>query len=1008
MACLAACALSAAFSAGASAAQTLSFESSIARAINADSSLDLSSGSHPYALTAGFALKTTTDSGGRLDTEGGDLRDVIAELPAGLAVNPLAVQGCGLQQFTTIDQTTGQDGCSDASAVGVIALEYVVPSTLAERKTLRAPLYELAPAAGSPALLGFVFEGMPMPVVASLRTTSDYGLTLTIAGIPQGARMFGSTVTLWGVPAESAHDGERGSCVQSHATCPAGIPAKPLISMPTQCASAPVLGLRVDSWQAPEQYATASSSLVEGSPSLASCEALDFSPTLQTHAESSVADTPTGFTVDVHLPQSEDPSALAEADLQDAVVALPGEVALNLSRASTLVGCPLEGAEGVNLASSEPSHCPQASQVGSVTLGTPLFSGPLHGGLYLAQQGNLASNGTNPFGSLLALYAVVEGAGAVVKLPLQVSADPQSGELSLHLGPDPATGQDHAPQLPFEDIAFEFEDGEHALLVTPTVCGDHAVRASLTPWSGSSPATPSDQIHVTEGCAKAFEPSLSADTADKQGNAYSPLTITLARKDGEGELRSVAMRWPVGLLANISHVALCPEPQASLGTCGPDSLIGEASVSAGVGAQPLAIQGGKVYLTGPYGGGPFGVSLVIPAVAGPLDLGPEGHPIVIRATVGVDRLTGQITVASDLSGPYAIPNMLQGVDLQIRSIAIALNRPQFTSNPSGCAPLALLSTITSVQWAAASVSSPMQSTNCLAVPFGPKFSASTIGKPSRTNGIGLDVKIVEGYPHEANAHYVKVQLPKQLPARLSTLQKACPSDVFEANPAACPPGAVIGTATTVTSLLPVPLVGPVYFVAHGGAKFPEVVMVMQGYGVTIESHGETFIDKAGVTSTTFPNVPEAPIPSFELRLPPGPGSALSAHGDLCAKSMHMVTTIVSYNTREIKETPPVLASGCHASKAKITVVHRSLRGRVLTLVVKLPYAGKLTALARGLASKAKKVAKAGVVTLKLRLSKHGLRLLAHKDRHHKRRHLIIRLTLTSSHGSTLSARVRVP
>ena len=73
---------------------------------------------------------------------------------------------------------------------------------------------------------------------------------------------------------------------------------------------------------------------------------------------------------------------------------------------------------------------------------------------------------------------------------------------------------------------------------------------------------------------------------------------------------------------------------------------------------------------------------------------------------------------------------------------------------------------------------------------------------------------------EANIAKVKVSLPVKLPARLSTLQKACPEQTFAANPASCPVTARVGEATTSTPVLPNPLSGPAYFVSHGEASTP--------------------------------------------------------------------------------------------------------------------------------------------------------------------------------------------
>ena len=202
--------------------------------------------------------------------------------------------------------------------------------------------------------------------------------------------------------------------------------------------------------------------------------------------------------------------------------------------------------------------------------------------------------------------------------------------------------------------------------------------------------------------------------------------------------------------------------------------------------------------------------------------------------------------------------------------------------------------------------------------FKPGFSVSTSGKTSRQNGASLKVKLT--YPKapfgsQANIKSVKVDLPKQLPSRLTTLQKACTSSQFEANPAGCPAQSIVGHAKAITPLVPVPLEGPAYFVSYGGAKFPELVIVLQGYGVTIDLHGETFINKAGITSSTFRTVPDAPVGSFELTLPEGKYSALAANGNLCKSKLKMPTAFTAQNGATIKQTTPITVSGCSKKKA---------------------------------------------------------------------------------------------
>jgi hypothetical protein len=561
-------------------------------------------------------------------------------------------------------------------------------------------------------------------------------------------------------------------------------------------------------------------------------------------------------------------------------VTLPAGVAIDSAGADGLQACSLGE---VGLESPMEQSCPEAAKVGTVEIKTPLLPNPLVGAAYLAQQN------ANPFGSLVALYMVVKDpvSGVIVKLAGEVKPDAVTGQL--------VSTFKETPQLPFEDLALHFFGGSRAPLGTPALCGSYSTMASIVPGSGNP--------------AVQFAPSLSTGSLNLQAGAFTPFTMTMSREDGNQNLDAIQLKMPPGLLGEISKVKLCGEAEGNAGTCGPESLIGETVVSVGLGGNPFTVKGGRVYITGPYAGAPYGLSIVNPAKAGPFDLG----QVVVRAKIDVDPTNAAITITSDSTGPYRIPQIIDGIPLEIKHVNVTITRPEFTFNPTNCAPQQIGGSLTSSQGAVSTLHVPFQVTNCAVLGFKPIFSVSTAGKTSRAGGASLNVKLT--YPKapfgsQANIGKVKVDLPKQLPSRLTTLQKACPDSVFNANPAACPAASRIGSATATTPVLPVHLEGPAFFVSHGGAKFPELIIALSGQGVTVYLHGETFINKAGITSSTFRTIPDVPIGTFELHLPQGANSALAANGNLCASRLIMPTTFVAANGMSIHQSTPITVTGC--------------------------------------------------------------------------------------------------
>jgi len=506
------------------------------------------------------------------------------------------------------------------------------------------------------------------------------------------------------------------------------------------------------------------------------------------------------------------------------------------------------------------------------------------------------------------------------------------------------------PPLPFNTFTFDFRQGQTSPLITPSTCGQYAVQAQLTPLAKPeapfSVLAPSFGIFggvngsvCPAGGVPPFAPQLVAGTLDNQAGSFSPIDLRILRGDGEQEITGFASQLPPGLTADLSGVAECPEADVALArtktgaqeevepSCPAASQIGHTLVGAGAGSV-LAHAPGRLYLGAPYEGAPFSIVAITSAKVGPFDLG----TVIVHLPLDVDPLTAAVSIPAGAADQ--IPHIIDGIVIHVRDIRVYVDRPNFTINPTNCEAQRFSATVIGsgasftdpADDQPVTVNDPFQAANCAHLVFKPDFRVSTNGSTSRSEGASLHVKLV--YPKapqgsEANIRSVKVDLPKQLPSQLKTLQQACPDSTFNANPAACKAPSRIGTAKATTSILPVPLTGPVYFVSHGGAKFPELVIVLSGYGVTVQLHSETFISKAGITSSTFRTIPDVPVGTFELTLPQGKFPALAAPGGhLCGDKLRMPTAFTAQNGMVIHQNTPIGVTGCakakHARKARRT------------------------------------------------------------------------------------------
>ena len=861
--------------------------------------LDTQAGDHPYEFTTTYYLNTTSQFVGVAPVAGSpeDTKDVVVDLPAGFVGNPQVVPKCS-QLLAQVRPPQ----CPASSQIGVARVDvggFGVEHDPLGPETV-VPVYNVVPDKGVAAQFEFT-EVAAVTLNVNVSHDTNYAVRVTVSGIPREAQLTSASLTFFGEPLTDP-DIYNGS-----------IGAAPLafLQNPVDCAAGPLrTTASVDSWQHPGSY------LPDGSPNLADpnwktssttvfpsltgCNALQFDPAITVTPDTTQADAPTGVTVGLHVPQSPDSFPdLATPELKDATVTLPAGMSVSPSAADGLEGC---SDAQIGLASIEPATCPNASVLGTVKISVPLLETPLEGQVYLGTPNcDPCTAADAADGNMLRIFIEAAGSGVRIKKEGRIYANPTTGQLT--------TKFEDNPDDPFEDLELHFKGGLRAGLATPQSCGTATTTSDLVPWS--SPVTP-DANPISSfavdwngsgGACPAlapFAPSFSAGTSNPNAGQFSPFTLTFGREDREQDLAAIQVHMPSGLLGTLAGIPLCGEPQASLGTCGEASRIGSMTVAAGAGSHPF-YEKGYIYLTGPYRGAPFGLSIVVPTVAGPFNLG----NVVVRSQIDVDPLTAALTVTSD-----AFPQVIDGIPLRLRSANVTIDRPGFIFNPTSCEQLKVSATIAGAQGAQAQVSAPFAVAGCAGLHFGPTFRAYTSAHTSKRDGASLDVRLAYPQGPQSNVAHVKVELPKALPSRLTTLQKACPAAVFNANPASCPVDSVVGLARASSPVLPVVLIGPAYFVSNGGEAFPNLIVVLQGYGVRIDLIGDTFISKTGITSSTFKNVPDVQVNSFELYLPEGPYSALAANGNLCKKKLVMPTLFTAQDGAQLKQSTTIQVTGC--------------------------------------------------------------------------------------------------
>jgi hypothetical protein len=887
-----------------------------------------------------------------IDTDGlgmtpEQIKNIRVDLPPGLISNPAATPQCTQDDFTA-------NNCAANTRIGTVDLTAAGVSQSGD-------VFNLVPDNGHVSDFGFAVAGiLTSHIIGGVRDTSDFGLFFTISDVPNvpvtGLNLSHSKLTFFGNPA--AKNGT-------------GTPA-PFIRLPTACVGPQTTRLTIQTYEGHTYTKDSVTNDHHGHDIGASgCDQLPFAPTLGLTPSTTQRDAPLGAAVNIGVPWQNDPAELASSHVKNTVVTLPPGMTISPSAANGLQGCTDDQfAQGTHNAIT----CPDGSKVGTATIETPVLPGAhagegakLTGNVYLGQP-----LPDNPY----RLFVDAESAryGLVVRLKGTVTPDPVTGQLKTTFA--------DTPQVPFTNFTLNLNPGPNATLASPLACGTATTNSAITPYSGNADATPSTAYTVDlDGSGGACPPTpfnlgFAAGTTNPLAGAFTPFSLTITRDDGQQFLSGLTVTQPAGLLGVIQSVPLCDDALANAGSCPDESRVGTSTVSSGPGSAPFTLSG-PVYLAGPYGGGPFSLVIAIRALAGPFDLG----TVVVRAAIKVDPTDSHLTIETP-----SLPTILQGIPLRLRSVNVTIDRANFLFNATNCDQHAVGATLKSSDGATQDVSAPYQPTGCDALPYAPKMTATTHAA-KRGDPAGLTVNLSQS-PGEANTKSVSVKLPNQLGARLSTINMACAEDTFKADPKTCGAGSKVGTVSAVTPLLAQPLTGTVYLEAHKPPNLPTLEAVLEGSGITVDLSGRLNLTN-GIQSN-FDTVPDVPITSFTLALPPSTSnSALQATADLCAVTLPLVATINGQNGKKVDVNSAVDVAGCG-----VAITKAAAKKRTATLSVRIPAPGTVTVAGKGLKKVKKSFAKAGTYKVKTKLTKKGVKALrkALKAKKKSKRKLSVKTT----------------
>lgn len=876
-------------------------------------------GGHPYAGKARYEFVTrrvlvpeNEADESTLRPPIGHVRQVFADIPTGITGNALALP----ELCSGVDEVLALT-CPAGSAVGGVSL---LLSGLGGAE-IEFPIFAIEPEFGTPA--EFAFRD-PLKNVytlsARLRPGDGYGVSLELAPAAE-VPLLKSSVQICDFGAELITTND---IVCKQQNDPTANP-KPLFTNMTRCADGPpVTRTRLDSWENPGVFKEYS---YPNAP-VTGCDIVPFEPTVEELKPSTVdADSASGLDQKMTMPVEglNDPGGIAQANLKRAKITFPKGMSVNASAAGGLGAC---SGEQVGIASrggrlvpdGEPAHCPDASKVGTVTIKTPILEETLTGDVYAARQGEVE-------GALIGLYLVFESAkdGIIVKVPGRVDPDPATGQLVATV--------DNIPQAPFSSVEVHVAGGPQATLVTPPKCGTYQIKTELSPWSAVDPNNPTAAETVTQtssftvdhgpgggGCPSGeLKAMLNAGSSNPVAGETSPFVMRLSRDDGTERFSGLNIHTPPGLTGYLKGIPYCPDStiasiSTDLGTgqaqidspsCPAASQIGTIEAGAGVGANPFYVNTGRAYLAGPYKGAPVSILAVVPAVAGPFDLG----SVVIRNAVYVDPESAQLSVVSD-----PIPTIIHGVLPDVRDIRVKVDRSHFTLNPTNCEPMSVKVDVKGENGGRESLSNHFQVRGCNKLRFEPKTFFRLFGGTRRGVNPKLRGVFVPGKKgRQANLNRLAVTIPRSEFLDQSHIRTVCTRVQFAAD--ACPKGSIYGHVKAFSPIVDYAVRGPVYL-RSSSHKLPDLVVDLHGPAYQpVEVIASARIDSVkGQIRATFEHVPDVPVSKILFFQQGGKKGLLVNSRNICAHRYRATVNGIGQNAKRSHFRPAMSNSRCRKQR----------------------------------------------------------------------------------------------